>query len=155
MYYFNDIEKQKKLKIILDGWLEPHTPFKHHCGVKGLGCDCIHFVACVLDEMGIIKMTKNLIPDYPKDWHLHNTRELLGDGILKHLKVEKVSLSGVMNGDIILSHFGKAASHSSIYFDGYVYQSLNGVGVCKINFNEKKFRCRMKFAYRLLEKGEA
>ena len=149
MYYFEGIEEQNKLKTILDEWL--NTPFRHHCGVKGLGCDCIHFVACVLDELGILILTKKTIPDYPKDWHLHNTRELLEEGIIKNLNVEKISLSNPVNGDLICSHFGTAASHAGIYFDGYIYQALNGIGVRKINFNDKKFRKRMRFAYRILK----
>ena len=149
MYYFEGIEEQNKLKKILDEWL--NTPFRHHCGVKGLGCDCIHFVACVLDELGILILTKKTIPDYPKDWHLHNTRELLEEGIIKNLNVEKISLSNPVNGDLICSHFGKAASHAGIYFDGYIYQALNDIGVRKINFNDKKFRKRMRFAYRILK----
>jgi hypothetical protein len=32
MYYFEDIEKQKDLKKVLDEWLD--TPFRHHCGLK-------------------------------------------------------------------------------------------------------------------------
>lgn len=147
MYYFDDIEKQKELKRILDEWID--TPFRHHCGVKGLGCDCIHFVTRVLEELGV--MCNVIIPNYPKDWHLHNTRELLEEGILKHLKVEKISLSNFMNGDIICSHFGKAASHAGIFFDVYIYQALNGIGVRRINFSDKKFMARMKFAYRILK----
>jgi len=147
LYYFDDIEKQKELKRILDEWIG--TPFRHHCGVKGLGCDCIHFVARVFEELGVMRNVT--IPNYPKDWHLHNTRELLEEGIFRHLKVEKVSLSNFMNGDIICSHFGKAASHAGVFFDGYVYQALNEIGVRKINFSDKKFRARMKFAYRILK----
>ena len=149
MYYFEGLKEQNKLKKILDEWL--NTPFRHHCGVKGLGCDCIHFVTCVLDELGILILTKKTIPDYPKDWHLHNTRELLEEGIIKNLNVEKISLSNPVNGDLICSHFGKAASHAGIYFDGYIYQALNDIGVRKINFNDKKFRKRMRFAYRILK----
>lgn len=146
MYYFDDLKRQKELKGILDEWLD--TPFRHHCGVKGLGCDCIHFVARVFEELGVL--CNVTIPNYSKDWHLHNTRELLEEGIFRHLKVKKVALSNPMNGDIICSHFGKAASHAGVFFDGYVYQALNGIGVRKINFSDKKFRARMKFVYRIL-----
>ena len=148
MFYFERAEQQKQLKQILDSWLNPHTPFRHHCGVKGLGCDCIHFIVRVYEEMGLL--TGVTIPDYPKDWHLHNTRELLAEGIKRELNVEVVKLGHLRNGDIILFHYGKAASHGGVYFDGYVYQALNNVGVCKINFNDKKFKNRMRFIYRIL-----
>ena len=146
MDYFEDIERQKKLKIILDSWID--TPFRHHCGVKGKGCDCIHFVARVFEEIGLL--TLNKVPNYPKDWHLHNTRELLSEAVESYLKVKKVELSGLKNGDLVLSHYGKASSHSAIYFDGYMYQAINNVGVRKINFKDDKFKKRMKFAYRIL-----
>lgn len=148
-YYFENIDKQKDLKKVLDGWLG--TPFRHHCGVKGLGCDCIHFGARIFEELGLL--IDVVIPDYPKDGHLYNNIELLEEGIVKHLNVEEISLSNFMNGDIISSLFGKSA-HLSIYFDGYLYQALNGIGVRKINFKDKKFKKRMKFAYRVLKKTE-
>lgn len=147
MYYFADVEKQKQLEKILTKWLD--TPFRHHCGVKDLGCDCIHFVARVCEEMNLL--TDVIIPDYPRDWHLHNTRELLEEGIIDNLNVEKINSSESANGDIITSHFGKAASHAGFYFDGYVYQALTDIGVRKINFNDKKFKKRMRFAYRILK----
>lgn len=155
-YFFSDTEKQSELKRILDEWLG--TPFRHHCGVKRLGCDCIHFVCRVLEEMGILKWRRSLIPDYPRDWHLHNTRELLCEGIERELNVEKLSrydsqprLENLMNGDILCSHYGKAASHAGFYFDGYVYQSLDDIGVRKIAFSDRVFRRQIKFAYRILK----
>jgi len=148
-YYFEDPDKQKQLKIIIDEWLD--TPFRHKAGVKGVGCDCIHFVAKVFEEMGMLTWKKDLIPNYSFDWHLHNSRELLAEGIEQNLNVEKLSLdNSKMNGDILLFHYGKAASHASIYFDQYIYQSLTEIGVCKINISDKVFRKQMRFIYRIL-----
>lgn len=149
MDYFGSVERQKTLKKLLESWLG--TPFRHHCGVKGLGCDCIHFVVRIAEESQFLVGHKDLIPDYPKDWHIHNTRELLKEEIEKNANVKKVELFELKNGDLILSHFGKASSHIGFYFDGYVYQALNKIGVRKINFTDKFFRSHMKFAYRMLE----
>ena len=150
-YYFEDPEKQAQLKTILDSWVG--TPYRHHTCVKQLGCDCIHFVIGVFKEFGIVKLNMKDIPDYPRDWHLHNTRELLSDSIEKMdhgVNVCKVPVTDVVNGDVILSHYGKASSHAAIYFDEHIYQSIDGVGVCKISFSDKVFRKQMKFAYRIL-----
>jgi cell wall-associated NlpC family hydrolase len=148
MNYFDDLEKQQELQRILDAWIG--TPFRHHCGVKGLGADCIHFVARVLEEIGILKWRKGLIPDYPRDWHMHNTRELLLERLVKELNVVEADLNSPMNGDILLSHYGQAASHAGIYFDGRVYQSVKNVGVCKIHFSDATFRKQMKYAFRVI-----
>lgn len=150
MYFFEDKEKEKELKIILDEW--KNTPFRHKCGVKGLGCDCVHFGIRVFEEFGLIDLTKVKLPDYPRDWHLHNTREALQEALLQYMNVVEVDLNGeLMNGDIILSHYGNASSHVGIFYDDHVYQSIVKVGVKCIHFNDKKFRSYMKFAYRVKE----
>lgn len=149
-YFFEKESRKKRLKIILDEWLD--TPFRHKCGVKGMGCDCVHFVVKVLEEFGLIDLSRVVIPDYPRDWHQHNTREALKEAVEKYLNVEAVDVNGLLKtGDIILSHFGKASSHSGLYYEGYVYQAINQVGVKCINFNDKRFRKQMKFAYRIKE----
>ena len=150
-YYFADPAKQAELKRILDEWIR--TPFRHHCGVKGLGCDCIHFVIRVFEEMGRLKEGQIKIPDYPHDWHLHNTRELLLERMLERAgkgRIVPADLNAPMNGDLILSHYGAAASHAAFYFDGHVYQAVNKIGVCKISFSDPIFRKQMKYAYRLM-----
>lgn len=148
-YYFESIEKQKELKNILESWVG--TPYKHHIGVKGMGCDCIHFVGCVMEEMGLLAFDRRTVPEYSRDWHLHNTREILAEGIETRLNVEKLNINdALINGDIILSHYGKASSHAGVFFDNYVYQSLDGIGVRKIVFTDQKFKKQMKFFYRIL-----
>ena len=80
MWYFEPIERQLKLKASIDSWIG--TPFRHRCGVKGLqgGVDCIHFVAEVFKEVGLIDHYE--VPKYAKDWHLHKTGERLLLGVL-------------------------------------------------------------------------
>ena len=147
-YFFEIKENEKALKRILDEWLD--TPFRHHCGVKGKGTDCIHFPARVFEELGKLKWRKDIIPEYAKDWHLHRTEERLMNGILKELKVEKVNFSDLMNGDIILFQYGRASAHASIYYDKHTYQAINGIGVKRIAITDQDFKKRMKYAFRLL-----
>jgi len=147
-YYFEDVEQQDKLRRILEEWIG--TPHRHHCGVKGLGTDCIYFVARVLEEIGILKWRKDLVPDYPPDWHMHNTRELLKEHLEKEIRGEWVDLNVLTNGDITLSYFGKASSHAGIYMDGFIYQSLDHIGVRKIGASDRWIKKNMRFAYRIL-----
>lgn len=150
-YYFEDQERDMELKRILDEWVG--TPFKHHCGVKKLGCDCVHFSIKVFEELGLITLRKGMVPDYPRDWHLHNTREPLYEAILKHLNVDLIEMNSntLMNGDIILSHYGKASSHVGIYYDEHVYQALDRIGVRRIHFDDQKFKKQMKFVFRIIK----
>lgn len=152
MYYFENKEKDLELKKVMDEWLD--TPFRHHCGVKRLGCDCIHFVLMVFDELGLLDIKNIKIPDYPRDWHMHNTREILFEGLKKYLNTVQIPLSDLMhtmNGDIILSHYGKASSHAGLVYGNHVYQSLTPIGVKKITIFDQKLNSRMKFILRIVD----
>jgi len=130
MSFFDD--KQEELQQELESWVD--TPFRHHQGVKGTGVDCIHLVARVLEHFGFGPFR---IPDYARDWHLHQEHELLRDGIFAQLDVDEIPLDEEpKNGDILLYKFGRAAAHSGIYFDKYIYHAIIGVGVVKMRFDK-------------------
>lgn len=151
MYFFEDEKIREQLGTILNEWLD--TPFRHRCAVKGMGCDCVHFGIKVFEELGLITLTKGMVPDYPRDWHMHNTRELLFEAIINHFEVEQIDLNGqLMDGDIILSHYGNASSHVGIYYQDHVFQSIVNAGVKSIHFSDPKFRKQMKFAFRIKAK---
>lgn len=148
MYYFEDKERQQKLHTILEEWIG--TPFRHKCGVKGLGCDCIHFVIRVLEQFELVNMSRINIPNYPRDWHMHNTREILKESLEHYLNCDKINVFGQhLAGDLILSHYGKASSHIGIYYNDYVYQSITRGGVKKIRFSDRVFKRQMKYSYRI------
>lgn len=129
------------------------TPYRHRCCVKYKGCDCIHFVAGVFDDIGIYKYTKRKIPQYPKDWHLHNTKEFLYEETRRQLNVVDLDtkLGSYMDGDILLFTYGLAASHSSIYYKGDCYQAMNRFGVLKVPMHEVKLRGKLTYHLRLLK----
>lgn len=125
-YYFGYAARQQKLKRILDSWLG--TPYKHWCGIKGLGADCTHFLFRVLEEFefGPFK-----VPMYPKDWNLHHKDEALLKTLLLLLPCEETGVKNLRNGDIVLFFFGKMCSHSGFYFENYIYHCVTDIGVIK------------------------
>lgn len=158
-YFYENTGKTANLGRVLAEW--EGTPYRHHCGVKGRGADCIHFVVRVLIELGVIKWRRNLIPDYPRDWHLHNTRELLLENLFTEIPGEimpdapgaLIDAGRLQDGDIILSHYGQAASHAAIYYQDYCWQALDGAGVVKITIADRAQRRQMKYVYRLVEES--
>lgn len=132
IYYFDDHENQQRLQTILDEWVG--TPFRHHCGVKGRGTDCIHFGVRVLEEVGAVPYNRWGIPKYVKDWHLHNRQELLYEGIIASNLFHEFPLKETwQTGDIILYRFGRVTSHLAIFCNGHVYNSITNLGVLKMN----------------------
>lgn len=146
-YYFEDIDKQKQLLDILESWIG--TPYRHRCGVKQMGCDCIHLHIAILTELGLLHLKPKDIPHYPRDYHIHSTRSLMVESIEKYLNVEKVN--NLMNGDILCFKFGKAAGHAAFWFNGYLYESLNKMGVVKTNFNNSQWKNKLTNTFRILE----
>jgi cell wall-associated NlpC family hydrolase len=137
--YFHTADRVQKFTAILESWVG--TPYRHLCGVKGQGCDCIHFVCRVLEEVGFAAHPYR-IPAYPRDWHLHNTAELLLDGIRDQIPHREAAVPA--DGDILLFRFGKTLSHSAVYIAGYIYHSLNGIGVIKTRLRGSRWQKRIK-----------
>lgn len=134
MNFFDD--KQEELYKELESWLG--TPFKHKQGIKGVGTDCIQFVAKVLEHFGFGPFK---FPDYAKDWHMHKTSGLLMTNLMKQVKGSyEVPLWNIKSGDIVLYHIGNDSAHGGIYFvdewgDRYLYHSINPFGVVKLDFD--------------------
>jgi len=143
MNYFDDEKKQKELLKILKSW--EGTPYRHKTGVKGKGVDCIHLTGYIMVEAGVIP--KFTVPDYASDWHLHRTSELLIDGISQFPNVEKFDpkTTTLMNGDILIYKYGRASSHTAVYFDGYIWQAIGGDEVRKNSINNIKDRLTVGF----------
>lgn len=147
MYFFEDIEKQKELEKVLKSWL--NTPYRHWCGVKGLGADCIHFVIRVLEEVKFFQHPVK-IPRYDKDWHLHRGDELLLRGIIGSNRFKDISDQEPINGDLILFQYGRAVSHVAIYYNLGLYQSFNRYGVRCFNWRDVNWYKRKTHIFRPL-----
>jgi hypothetical protein len=106
------------------------TPYRHFCGVKGKGVDCIHFLARCLEAINAGQGKVFIVPWYSKDWHLHAESEpILMNGVTKQVPGVFVQRSELRDGDIVLMKFGHHISHCGINLDGYVYQALAEYGV--------------------------
>ena len=144
-YFFDKTENQEQLKKILQEWMG--TPWRHWCGVKFLGTDCIHFIIRVLEELnfGPFKITP-----YPKDWNLHHSGEDLLKELKKQLNCIEVDVNNPMNGDIILFFFGKMSSHAGFYMDDHIFQSVTNIGVIRTHWLDQMWYKRKRHALRIL-----
>jgi hypothetical protein len=159
-WFFEDPEKVMILQRELDSW--EGTPYKHLCGTKKLGCDCIHFAIRVFEcpELGLIKRGQVRIPKYNKDWHLHHSDELLYKAMKSHFKLEELPMNpdnphymlfgDFMEGDVILHKYGRAMSHASIYSRGKIFHSMDQIGVTTVLIDDERFVSRREVVFRVL-----
>lgn len=145
-YFFDSKENQGRLEKILYEWIG--TPWRHWSGVKNLGTDCIHFAVRVLEELGFDSFT---IPNYPRDWNLHNSNEDLLDNIKKQLNCIEVNVNIPMNGDIVLFYFGKMSSHVGFYFNDHIFQAVTNIGVIRTHWMDQMWYKRKRYALRILK----
>lgn len=144
--YFNRPKRLQDLSDILHEW--EGTPYAHWTGVKQGGCDCIHFITRVLEELGFPEWQ---IPWYPKDWHLHNSDELLLNGMRAEPVMLEVDVNRPKDGDIVLFRFGKTSSHAGFYLCEHVYQAITGIGVERRHWQDRQWHKRRTHAFRVME----
>ncbi len=125
MSYFDSEDKQKELKRVLNEWVG--TPFRHSCGVKRLGGDCLQSTAEIMREVGVSSIPRSF-PTYEKDWHLHRGRERILESLFSLGQNEEIpfDINTLKNGDVIVFRYGRTFSHSGIYFDNQVYHVQAG-----------------------------
>jgi len=156
--FFFSSSAQENLRRILVEW--EGTPYRHHCGVKQGGADCIQFVGRVMQEAGALEHYD--FPEYPPDWHLHQTEERLLNGMLDLVRqgiAIAVDPDAPENGDVLLFGFGRkisrdsderVAAHSAIYLDGQLWQAVSGIGVLRTQYRDGQWYPRRRFAFRFL-----
>lgn len=149
MYYFEPDKRKEMLQKELLAWVG--TPYRHQCRIKQVGADCIGLVAGVFSEIGVPYNAKDF-PKYPKDYHFHNSKEVLSVEIPKRVNVEQITeRTTFMDGDILLYKFGKISSHAGVYCNGYVFQSVSRHSVAKIRVQDRLWYPRLTFVFRILD----
>lgn len=158
-YFFDTEEKIEALYKELEEWVG--TPFKHRCRVKRKAVDCINLVGMVTLAVGV-PVTFKYLPDYGPDWHLHNSKELLYEGIKKSAKtidifnlydptLRVLTKDTIIDGDVLLYKFGKASGHSAIHCRGFVYHSVAGVKVTKSLLEDRSWALRLTHVLRIIK----
>ena len=132
-------------------WLD--TPWRHQAMIKGTegGVDCAMFLVGVAKNLGMLdEDTINSIPNYPKDWHFHNTESMMIP-IIESLGAEKIYMSQSRPGDILLFKVGRCESHMGIklaedmFIHAYTSASTKKVLVMRMDDAWKK---RLTHAYK-------
>jgi NlpC/P60 family putative phage cell wall peptidase len=105
-------EAQERAAVVSEArsWLG--TPYHHQGMVKGVGVDCAQILIGVFSNVGLCE--REVINDYPHDWHLHHSDELYLGHIKRFLKP---TTKAAQPGDVALFKFGRCISHAAIVID--------------------------------------
>lgn len=148
-WYFDNAEAIARLKTELDSWIG--TPFRHGCGVKQCGTDCIHFVWRSI-QSAIPDHPPVVIPEYSKQWHLHRSEELLLNGVRDQFRGEELEqLEPGRDGDLYLFQFGRTTSHAGILLSGKIYHAISGASVQAAAWPDPMLQPRLTAAFRAVK----
>jgi cell wall-associated NlpC family hydrolase len=151
--YFDDLTALARLRAELARWRG--TPFRHAAAVRGGGVDCIHFVTETLIEIEALPASiRRAVPDYPRDWHVHQERELLLENIPTRW-FAPVCLDEIRSGDLLIFRFGKCASHAALIFDGNLWHSIVRLGVVTSRADDPFWTGRLAAAFALIGRADA
>jgi len=126
------------------------TRFSHAASLRGIGVDCIHLVAAVLRAVGLLGVDA-IVPCYPPDWHIHQRRELLIEGLREHC--DEVQEPWQV-GDVLVYRYGRTASHCALYIgDGKIVHAATKDQVRCDPIDSASLVRRFVAAYRV--RGEA
>lgn len=117
------LERQAVVNMAKE-WLG--TPYHPNGDVKGAGVDCIRLIQRCFIDSNII--TDFALPHYAPQWALHQTSELLIEGLLTYSH-EIFELP--QRGDVAVFRIGKCWGHSSIVVEWPVLIHANPPGSCR------------------------
>jgi len=146
-WFFSSKENQEKLEVEVNEWVG--TPFRHFAGVKKVGADCLHFALAVYESLGAIKDPLRGVKYYGHDWCHHTDEQKFYKGLTRRPEFVEVGFKNLMNGDLLLYQFGRAASHCGIYYANNIYQSINLVGVHRVYYKDGLWAKRVRYNFRI------
>ena len=99
--------ERARLVAEAESWIG--TPYHTGGRLKGVGADCLTFVACAFENAGLIPHVD--IPHYPPDWHLHRDDERYLAGVLERC----IEVPGPpLPGDLAMWRIGRGFAHGAI-----------------------------------------
>lgn len=170
--YFENPERVAALKASVQGWIG--TPFHRYAALKGVGVDCVHLVAEVYADAGVISRPFHL-PRYTMDAGHHLDRSMLLEFVDSTGRFADVHLSAalplqgckgcgevpvqpnlpaLLPGDLLGLKIGRVIHHAGIYLGGeqaeFVH-AIQGYGVILNTLRDSTWLTRLAAIRRPME----
>lgn len=125
------------------------TPHRDRMAVVGVGVDCIHFVAAVLWESGIIPQFE--FPGYNPAEGLHERSERLAGGLARCLYAAQTDKAAPQFGDVAVFKTGRVSGHCGFVLGDTIAHALAHQSVVITNY--RVWRPAINFLFRVEATG--
>ncbi|MDR3495284.1 MAG: hypothetical protein P4L82_11850 [Ancalomicrobiaceae bacterium] len=129
-----EAEERAHLIEVARGW--SGTPFHDNQGLKGVGCDCAHFLARAAEEAGLVDRVA--IEHYSPQFMLHTDVGLFESYVQRF--AHQIAEADAGLGDIVLYHVGRSYAHGAfiVEWPGKVIHAFKTFGcVCETPGDEQ------------------
>ena len=157
--YFRTITRKMDLIRETRSWLR--TPFRDHCAMKAVGCDCVGFAHAVFVAVGAIEQLT--FPDYTLDEGSHSNeskleRVLIDSGHFAevwHRNGWPADMPPLMHGDLLGFHLGRSVHHIGIVVSPrHFIHAIQNYGVIESMIDDPTYRRVMVSVWRCMEQLE-
>ena len=166
--FFKTIARKMDLIREARSWLR--TPFRDHCAMKGVGCDCVGFAHAVFVSVRAVNPIQ--FPSYALDEGSHSNqskleRVLIDSGsfikiwnrsyapTLSRSDAPTLDLPPLMHGDLLGFHLGRSVHHTGILLGApHFIHALQNYGVIESTLNDSTYRRALASVWRRMEKLE-
>ena len=156
--FFKTIARKMDLIREARSWLR--TPFRDHCAMKGVGCDCVGFAHAVFVSVRAVNPIQ--FPSYALDEGSHSNQSKLERVLIESGLFTEVwhrdggdELPPLMHGDLLGFHLGRSVHHTGILLGApHFIHALQNYGVIESTLNDSTYRRALASVWRRMEKLE-
>lgn len=137
---------EEEFRAVIATW--EGVPYLHAGRTKSAGIDCVNFVVCVYEDLGVFERGEIKYAPYPPDWHMHQAEERILNITYDYcFEIAKYELR---YGDLILMQFGKCFSHGALFVeDQEIIHSIVKRGVVRSSLTQRYWKNRAHKYFRL------
>jgi NlpC/P60 family putative phage cell wall peptidase len=137
----------RRAAIIAEALTWIGTPFHHAARIKGVGCDCLTYIAEVYARAGIVPPQQ--IPFYRPDFMQHQSEETYLNGLLQHGR----EVAQPLQADVAIFKWGRIYAHAGIVVEWpWMLHAAPSLGVIKMRGDMGRLRGRaVKFISAFVE----
>ena len=146
MSFYASADRQRHLDQVARSWLG--TPFHSHAAIRGVGVDCVHLLAEIYRESGLLAGYE--LPRYTMGGGDHADTSLVISWLEAHpLRRIDLTTDALAARDLVTFRLGRVAHHVGLMLGEKTFlHAIRDCGVLESRIDEKIYARRLLQAYR-------
>ena len=145
--YFDTDERRSHLVEIARGWLG--TPFHPHAALRGVGVDCVHLLAEIYREAGLLGPYE--LPDYTMDGGDYQSASQVLSWLRASPRFQELPAGAAAGiGDLVTFRLGRVPHHVGLVIGPTFIHAIRDYGVIESFCGDPTYAKRRQATFRPL-----